>query len=64
MNKTGTTERALLINHKPEPIRRHPSQAPRRLRRSLYTASLSLVDCISSSHAIQTQRTEDWLGPV
>uniref|UniRef100_A0A5K3F8U0 Fructose-bisphosphate aldolase n=1 Tax=Mesocestoides corti TaxID=53468 RepID=A0A5K3F8U0_MESCO len=56
VNKTGAAELELLTNHKPEPhVKRHPPHC----LRLLYTVShacLSLVGCISSSHAIGTQR--------
>uniref|UniRef100_A0A5K3FPT7 Uncharacterized protein n=1 Tax=Mesocestoides corti TaxID=53468 RepID=A0A5K3FPT7_MESCO len=60
MKKTGTTEQVLLTNHKTAhtPGAFYPSP-PRWPRRSLYTAPQScssLVGCLSSSHAIGTQR--------
>uniref|UniRef100_A0A5K3F4B6 Uncharacterized protein n=1 Tax=Mesocestoides corti TaxID=53468 RepID=A0A5K3F4B6_MESCO len=60
IKETGTTEQALLTNRKPEPhfSAFHPSP-PRWPRRPLYTAPQwcpSLVGCLSSSHAIGTQR--------
>uniref|UniRef100_A0A5K3FZJ5 Secreted protein n=1 Tax=Mesocestoides corti TaxID=53468 RepID=A0A5K3FZJ5_MESCO len=51
---------ALFTNHKPEPhARLQPSSQPHSLRDSLRTTShacLSLVYCISTSHAIERQR--------
>uniref|UniRef100_A0A5K3F4E7 Uncharacterized protein n=1 Tax=Mesocestoides corti TaxID=53468 RepID=A0A5K3F4E7_MESCO len=60
VKKTGTTEQALLTNHEPQSHSKaaHPSPS-RWSRRSLYTAPhswLSLVSCLSSSHALRTQR--------
>uniref|UniRef100_A0A5K3EXV7 Uncharacterized protein n=1 Tax=Mesocestoides corti TaxID=53468 RepID=A0A5K3EXV7_MESCO len=48
MNKTGTTEQALLTNHKPEPqVKRLPSE---------FTTLATPLIILSSSHAIGTQR--------
>uniref|UniRef100_A0A5K3FPC5 Uncharacterized protein n=1 Tax=Mesocestoides corti TaxID=53468 RepID=A0A5K3FPC5_MESCO len=59
MEKTGTTEQALLTNNKPEPhVRRLPFEPTRQPLHS-YTAphsSPSLVGCLSSSHTTGTQR--------
>uniref|UniRef100_A0A5K3FJC2 Glycolipid transfer protein domain-containing protein n=1 Tax=Mesocestoides corti TaxID=53468 RepID=A0A5K3FJC2_MESCO len=63
MKKTGTTEEALLTNHKPEThVRRRPSESTMWLHRSLYTAfksCLSLVDFLSSLCATGTQRNRE-----
>uniref|UniRef100_A0A5K3G1B9 Uncharacterized protein n=1 Tax=Mesocestoides corti TaxID=53468 RepID=A0A5K3G1B9_MESCO len=60
MKKTGTTDKALLTNQKPEPqVSRLPSKTPRWPRLSLYTASHpcpSLVGCLPFPHAIGSQR--------
>uniref|UniRef100_A0A5K3F6G9 Uncharacterized protein n=1 Tax=Mesocestoides corti TaxID=53468 RepID=A0A5K3F6G9_MESCO len=55
MKKTGTTEQALLTNHKPEPhVRRRPSESTT-LAAQLIIYPASLIDCIYSSHSIGTQ---------
>uniref|UniRef100_A0A5K3FD37 Uncharacterized protein n=1 Tax=Mesocestoides corti TaxID=53468 RepID=A0A5K3FD37_MESCO len=60
MEKTDTTDKASLTNHKPEPfVRRRQSSQPSWLRRSFLTAPhscLSLVGYISSLHAIRKRR--------
>uniref|UniRef100_A0A5K3ETN5 Ovule protein n=1 Tax=Mesocestoides corti TaxID=53468 RepID=A0A5K3ETN5_MESCO len=60
MKKTGTPKQALSKNHKPEPhTRRRPSESTtlsKPLSIFFRHSSPSLVGCLSSSHAIGTQR--------
>uniref|UniRef100_A0A5K3G1J3 Uncharacterized protein n=1 Tax=Mesocestoides corti TaxID=53468 RepID=A0A5K3G1J3_MESCO len=61
MKNTGKTDTASLTNHKPEPqVKRHPSE----FTHNTPVLCPYLVGCLSSSHAIRTQRDTNWLKPA